>query len=603
MNNLLSFYRQTLGRYTAQLALMALMIAPFLMNRRVGPQGGFVIEMTSTVIALVLVLGVCLMGYFRTKPPVISVMLFGFAALIAAQARIMQLSWLSQVDLTASVLLVAALCTWAVSSWQQQSPQSLFKWVAWALLLGVVLQTGVMWLQYLGLTKHFHGWVSYSASTNIMGQLGQRNHLGHYLMWGMVSVIYLKHTGAISRWFAALLVFWLGLSMGLIGSRTLIVYLIAISMLATVWRVVFGAKWTASLLWIMTALVWVLVVQLSFQSVLSFLNQAPAQTGIERLIAAGDAPVDSGRSVEWRKAWLSFLNSPLVGHGWAAYSSQSFLLHDQSADFLGRVPVGALFTHCHNSVLQLLSEVGLLGTLWIAGCLLFLVYRCLRYAHRPESFFILALVTVSICHSLLEYPLWYVYFLLPFMIFWSLVPTPESNSSSRLAFSKLNMTAALVCVVALAMCVRLAFAYNDILSVYGVAKNESTAIATEKKAKIHRLIEDNYLLDYYARMALIERSFSPYQGMVVADEVENARLVAEYRPYSAYATRWGMYQYRQGERNAGQKWLEQTWRYYPTGLNSNITQMQSSIWYNDLIPLAKKHCLEYQQKVKMKCPE
>ena len=52
-------------------------------------------------------------------------MFVGFAALIAIQARVMDISWVSQVDLTASVLLVVALATWALASWQQQSTTSL----------------------------------------------------------------------------------------------------------------------------------------------------------------------------------------------------------------------------------------------------------------------------------------------------------------------------------------------------------------------------------------------------------------------------------------------------------------------------------------------
>ena len=203
------------------------------------------------------------------------------------------------------------------------------------------------------------------------------------------------------------------------------------------------------------------------------------------------------------------------------------------------------------------------------------------------------------CHSLLEYPLWYVYFLLPFALFWALVPRREAQQE---ACGKLNWAAMLTTVVALAMCARLLFAYNDIMGVYGVAKNESVDVAASKKAKIHALIEREYLLDYYARMALIERSFDAYQGAELADEVENARLVAEYRPYNSYAIRWGMYQYRAGQEEAAKKWLDEVWLYYPTSIAGNVNAMQKSLWYTDLIPVAKQRCLQYQQKVKITCP-
>ena len=598
MNNLVCFYRKSLGQVLAIAALMCLLTVPFLMNVRVGPQGGFIIESTSAILALSMVLGVTLMGKFTQRPPLISVMFVGFAALIAIQARVMDISWVSQVDLTASVLLVVALATWALASWQQHSTTSLMYWIAVALLIGVLLQTAVMWMQYFGLTSYFKGLISYSSSKNIMGQLGQRNHLGHYLMWGMVSVLYLHHTKALSRWISIALVFWLGLSMGLIGSRTLIVYLMAISILAMVWRLWAGKAYQTTLYWVLATLLWVLLVQFGLEKVLSAFEQSHTTTGLERLVNSAHV-VDTARSVEWQKAWLSFLSSPWTGHGWGSSSSQSVLMHGALPNLEGLRTVNVLFTHCHNSVLQLLSEVGLLGTLWLAGCFLALVFVCFKYAKRPESFFILALASITVCHSLLEYPLWYVYFLLPFALFWALVPRREAQQE---ACGKLNWAAMLTTVVALAMCARLLFAYNDIMGVYGVAKNESVEVAASKKAKIHALIEREYLLDYYARMALIERSFDAYQGAELADEVENARLVAEYRPYNSYAIRWGMYQYRAGQEDAAKKWLNEVWLYYPTSIAGNVNAMQKSLWYTDLIPLAKQRCLQYQQKVKITCP-
>lgn len=602
MNNLVSFYRKSLGQALAIASLMCLMSVPFLMNVRVGPQGGFIIESTSAILALCMVLGVTLMGKFTVKPPLVSVMFAVFAIIISLQARLMDISWVSQVDLTASVLLLAALSAWALASWQAQSVTSLMNWITLGLLVGVLLQTAVMWMQYFGLTSYFKGIISYSTTTNIMGQLGQRNHLGHYLMWGMVSVLYLWHAKVLSRWTSIALVLWLGLSMGLIGSRTVLVYLFALGLLTAIWRWKSGESWRQTTWMMVFVIILVFMVQLTFESIVNLFHQADATTGVGRLIG-GEAPVDSGRQVEWQKAWLSFLNSPWVGHGWGSFSSQSLILQNHSASFLGRAPMTVLFTHSHNSLLQLLSEVGLLGTLWLAGCFAVMVLACFKYAKRPESFFILALATITVCHSLLEYPLWYVYFLLPFALFWALVPrAAEAGLVPQDGCKKLNLAAALATVVALAVCIRLLFAYNDIMSVYGVAKNESPEVAASKKTKIHALIEREYLLDYYARMALIERSFDAYQGAEVADEVENARLVAEYRPYNSYAIRWGMYQYRTGQEAAAKKWLDEVWLYYPTSIAGNVTAMQKSLWYTDLIPLAKQRCLQYQQKVKITCP-
>ncbi|UOO93227.1 PglL family O-oligosaccharyltransferase [Vitreoscilla stercoraria] len=591
--------RLCLGYILAVMAVMSVVVVPFLMNRRIGPQTGLIIESVSIILALLLVMGVALMGYLRHKPPLISMVFIGFAAWIAVQGRLLGLDWLSQIDLAAMVVLVAAVAAWALHSWQQESDVDVFRYLAWGLVLGVLLQSAVMWLQYFGLTKHFHGYLSYSQPTNIMGQLGQRNHLGHYLMWGMVVILYLQQARLMSRLLAALLIAWLGLSIGLIGSRTLIVYLLVIGFWACVWRLRVGKAWQASWYWTMGALLWVLAVQFGLKKVLAFFSGATTTTGLERVTAAKTV-VDSARSVEWLKAWQAFLNSPWWGHGWGSGASQSFWRH---GDGLLSARADVLFTHNHNTILQLLLEVGVIGCVGLLIGLLCLVWRCVVFAKRPESFAILAMVSVSLCHSLLEYPLWYVYFLLPFALFLALVPhhTHRYPTASPHSWHRLNMTLGILALVALLGTVRLLFVYQDIVSVYGIAKGESAQVAQQKKAQINALLKHEYLLYYYVGMALMERSFSPYQDMSVNNEVENARVVATYRPYPSYAIRWGMYQYRMGQRDEATAWLEQVWRYYPNQLDGHIKAMQNSPYYVDLLPLAQKRCLEYRERIKIKC--
>lgn len=68
-------------------------------------------------------------------------------------------------------------------------------------------------------------------------------------------------------------------------------------------------------------------------------------------------------------------------------------------------------------------------------------------------------------------------------------------------------------------------------------------------------------------------------------------------PYVGVCTK-----YRAGQEDAAKKWLDEVWLYYPTSIAGNVNAMQKSLWYTDLIPLAKQRCLQYQQKVKITCP-
>jgi hypothetical protein len=47
-------------------------------------------------------------------------------------------------------------------------------------------------------------------TTNIFGHIGQRNQYAHYLMWSVVSGVYLFAVDRLARGWLALLVIWLG---------------------------------------------------------------------------------------------------------------------------------------------------------------------------------------------------------------------------------------------------------------------------------------------------------------------------------------------------------------------------------------------------------
>lgn len=142
----------------------------------------------------------------------------------------------------------------------------------------------------------------------------------------------------------------------------------------------------------------------------SFIGEARLQSGSD---------ISSSRFGIWANA-LSLLKAHwLTGVGWGEFNFAWTL-----TPFPGR-PV-AFFDHSHNLVLQLLVELGVpLGGL----VLLLLLYgygRLVRPAIRPTldvsspSRMALYIVSLLLVHSMLEYPLWYAYFLLPTAFVWGL---------------------------------------------------------------------------------------------------------------------------------------------------------------------------------------
>jgi 4-amino-4-deoxy-L-arabinose transferase-like glycosyltransferase len=73
--------------------------------------------------------------------------------------------------------------------------------------------------------------------------------------------------------------------------------------------------------------------------------------------------------------------------------------------------VAGVCNHAHNIVLQLLAETGIAGAVLFAGAAALVLSDLRRAEFGMEWWWLLALLAVLGIHSLLEFPLWYAYFL------------------------------------------------------------------------------------------------------------------------------------------------------------------------------------------------
>jgi hypothetical protein len=109
----------------------------------------------------------------------------------------------------------------------------------------------------------------------------------------------------------------------------------------------------------------------------------------------------------WAGAVRMFLEAPWVGAGFGRFPGRFF----EIAPTLAPPLPAAVTSHAHNLVLQVAAELGLPG-LFLLGGSLALWWRGARRAEpSPEQVWLYGLLAVIGIHSLLEYPLWYAYFL------------------------------------------------------------------------------------------------------------------------------------------------------------------------------------------------
>ena len=268
-------------------------------------------------------------------------------------------------------------------------------------------------------------WIARSSLVGrAVGNLRQPNHLSSLLLWSAVAVVPLADAIAWRRASAgtlptrlpawglrvafALHVFGITLS----GSRTGIV---GIGVLA-LWGLVDRRLRPSTRALLLAA---PLLYGAAFAAMLWWAEGDQAHTFGAALHMAAGGDVSSSRFAIWRDTLTLIAAQPWRGVGFGEFNFAWTL------SVLPQRPV-ALFDHTHNLPLQLLVELGLpLGGLLIAllASALWLAWRRSATAQGADGVAArtaFVMVLLMALHSQLEYPLWYLYFLLPTAWAWGL---------------------------------------------------------------------------------------------------------------------------------------------------------------------------------------
>jgi O-antigen ligase len=235
-----------------------------------------------------------------------------------------------------------------------------------------------------------------------VGNLRQPNHLASLMMWAAVAAVFITERRG---WRPALapLLFAFVFTVVLSASRT---GFIGIAMLA-IWGVVDrklsrSARFTLLATPLMLGVSWWLMAQWSAESGHAF-------GAASRLSEGAGSP---SRLAILRDAWALTLANPWLGVGWGEFNFAWSL-----TPFPTR-PV-AFFDHTHNLPSQLAVELGLPWAGLVLALLGWALWQAWRGVARADGddaplrrAALMIVLTIGL-HSLLEYPLWYAYFLLP----------------------------------------------------------------------------------------------------------------------------------------------------------------------------------------------
>jgi len=247
-------------------------------------------------------------------------------------------------------------------------------------------------------------WIAHSGFPGrAVGNLRQPNHLSSLLLWSCIAAVVLLQLGRLrGRWAAALFAAFV-FAVVLTASRTGLVSVV----LLAVWggldrrlaRPVRGLLIAAPLLY---AVSWLGMAQWAAASAHSF-------GGTERL---AETDISSSRFAIWRDTLALIRQQPWTGVGFGEFNYAWTLTPSPKRPT-------ALFDHTHNLPLQLAVELGLPLALLVTGLLLLALWQGARRSWLASGELgtaqrsAMVMVLMIALHSLLEYPLWYSYFLLP----------------------------------------------------------------------------------------------------------------------------------------------------------------------------------------------
>lgn len=279
--------------------------------------------------------------------------------------------------------------------------------LAFFLLIGAELSAMIGALQHYRWHTLLDAVIVMQVSSGLYGNLAQPNHFADYIALGLISLGLLYQQRKLIPVHVVLLSVPLLFAMTLSGSRSSWLYLLLM---------VFLAWWSGRRDAALRPLLRYCVLLVAGFGLMHLIVQLPFMAGadsntttVQRLLAYNGGG-DTGGSIRlylWHEAWLMFKQFPILGVGFGQFAWHHFEL----LPLLRASNISGLYNNAHNLVFQLAAEAGMAGLLALFVALGIWFYGLRRVLPSASHWWGYAALGVLGIHSLLEYPLWYTYFL------------------------------------------------------------------------------------------------------------------------------------------------------------------------------------------------
>lgn len=477
-------------------------------------------------------------------------------------------------------LLAMALVQYALGRWQFIEPSLMYAaYLLWAGLLmlaahSVVARRGLAALAYalaVGLLAgalantaaaalQYHnvgygsGWVFIRLGRVPYSNLGQPNHFNHELWLGIASLFCLHGRGECRLRFAIPTLLILLFAATMSASKSILLYAAALTVIAGLMAWKHAGDLAARRLWRLALPLLPLVLLLQWLAdALGIAGGASLPLATQRLFEQVE-----GFTIRWRLlqvAWDAFLQAPWLGNGIGSLPWQFFISN-------GKFPLGegpAVAEHAHNLPLQLLAEFGIVPVVAVVFLLTRWIMGFARRAWRVEHWWIACALAIAGIHSLLEYPLWYSFFLG--------ISAVLLGASDRPAFTIHNgmrgaLLSALVVAAGIVPLVTLRADYgmlekrvNNLVPVVSAASNWQATVRDLLDIQRNSLLAPYVMLSLAAAMEVDDKQ--------LGDKVEVCRQVSHFAPAHRIVFKCAALMAIKGESAAAQTLMRQSLDAYP----------------------------------------
>jgi O-antigen ligase len=415
--------------FVSFILFLLLFTVPFLSPGSYFPVGKFYAEGFSLIIALGIgVFFIVQSESIKISSSTIACVLF--AAFLILQVVVLTIRIPGINYLVALEVMVGAVLTLGVTSIinsNEDNQKILMQQLAWAAVIGTTIQALFGLMQYTGVADSFRNIILFAGNTEVIGNIGQKNDYVDFITIGVFALAYLLFIRKINLTVFVLWEVFYSFILTVSTSRVPFLFFIVAFIIVIIYY--FKHKndqekrlINKQIIYTMAGLfVIFFILELIVPKIAQLFSGSVASTtsGLYRFQDNAIGQSTYRRFYEWYKDIIIFIQHPIFGIGWHQYIREAIYL--MNTDRFMYIPANsALYTHSHNTPLNILAEGGIVGffitMIYGFG---YSIYRMFKNFNNHATLFLVLMVMTIFVQGCFQYPLWYAYFLMYFVLFLS----------------------------------------------------------------------------------------------------------------------------------------------------------------------------------------